>query len=153
MSICIQEQDFDVGSELSRLCKAQPAIGAVVSFVGLVRDHSGGQVVSAMELTCYPGMTEKALQAIEDEARRRWSLLAVRIIHRVGQLLPCDQIVLVMVGSAHRGDAFAAGEFIMDHLKTRAPFWKKEQTPAGSRWVEARIDDDLVAARWGEAES
>lgn len=146
--IRVQQEDFDTGLELQQLRAANPAIGAVVSFVGLVRDLNEGNAVSCMTLEHYPGMTEKSLQQIVAAAQQRWPLMGVRVIHRVGLLLPCEQIVLVAVASAHRGDAFAACEFIMDYLKTRAPFWKKEQTPAGAQWVDAREADDSAAARW-----
>ncbi len=147
--IRVQQEDFDVGDELRQLRAAHPAIGAVVSFVGLVRDLNEGSTVSCMTLEHYPGMTEKSLQQIVAAAQQRWPLMGVRVIHRVGPLLPCEQIVLVAVASAHRGDAFAACEFITDYLKTKAPFWKKEDTPAGSQWVDARESDDSAAARWG----
>ena len=127
-------------------------IGAVASFLGLVRDLNDGASVSAMTLEHYPGMTEKALEAIVAEAKQRWNIYDALVIHRVGPLKPCDQIVLVAVSSAHRGEAFAACEFIMDYLKTRAPFWKKEDTPDGGRWVDARDSDDSAAARWQQAE-
>lgn len=146
--IRVQQEDFDTGLELQQLRAANPAIGAVVSFVGLVRDLNEGNAVSCMTLEHYPGMTEKSLQQIVAAAQQRWPLMGVRVIHRVGPLQPCEQIVLVAVASAHRGDAFAACEFIMDYLKTRAPFWKKEQTPAGAQWVDAREADDSAAARW-----
>lgn len=146
--IRVQQEDFDTGLELRQLRAANPAIGAVVSFVGLVRDLNEGNAVSCMTLEHYPGMTEKSLQQIVAAAQQRWPLMGVRVIHRVGPLLPCEQIVLVAVASAHRGDAFSACEFIMDYLKTRAPFWKKEQTPAGAQWVDAREADDSAAARW-----
>lgn len=145
MTIAVQEFDFDPGAEIAALSAASADAGAVASFVGLVR--ADGQV-SAMTLEHYPGMTEKALAAIVAEAEGRWELLAVRVIHRVGRLLPGDRIVLVAVASSHRGNAFAACEFIMDWLKTKAPFWKKEETPAGARWVDARESDDSAAARW-----
>ncbi len=150
MSISIQTADFDVGEELANLRAQDARVGALVSFVGLVRDMNEGQSVSAMTLEHYPGMTEKALQTILDEAASRWALYGMRVIHRVGPLNPCDQIVLVAVTSAHRGDAFAACEFIMDYLKTRAPFWKKEDTPAGAKWVDARESDEGAAARWDQ---
>ncbi|MEW5782740.1 MAG: molybdopterin synthase catalytic subunit MoaE [Pseudomonadota bacterium] len=140
----VQEADFDVGAEVAALSAGDPEAGAVASFVGLVR---GGEV-HAMTLEYYPGMTEDALAEIVAQAKARWQLRRVRVIHRVGRLLPLDRIVFVGVASSHRHDAFAACEFIMDYLKTRAPFWKKEETPAGSRWVDARESDDLAAARW-----
>jgi molybdopterin synthase catalytic subunit len=148
--IRVQTEDFDLTTELAQLRAQNPAIGAVVSFVGLVRDLNDGATVSAMELEHYPGMTEQALQEIVTQAQARWHLLGVRVIHRVGSLLPLDQIVLVAVASAHRGEAFAACEFIMDYLKTQAPFWKKEQTPDGARWVDARDTDEAALAKWAE---
>lgn len=150
MSVRVQDDDFDVASELAALQAAGVGAGALVSFVGLVRDFSHGAAVSEMSLEHYPGMTEKALAAIVGEARRRWSLRAVRVVHRVGRLLPGERIVFVGVASAHRGAAFAAGEFIIDTLKTRAPLWKREVTSAGASWVEARVADDAAAARWAE---
>jgi molybdopterin synthase catalytic subunit len=147
MNISIQEADFDVGAEITTLTADSTDVGAVASFVGLVR---GGEI-QAMTLEHYPAMTEKALADIVDEAKRRWELLSVRVIHRVGRLLPGDRIVLVVVSSTHRQAAFAACEFIMDYLKTRAPFWKREETSAGSRWVDARESDDEALRRWNEA--
>jgi len=144
MEISIQEADFDVGMETGALTSGRDDIGAVASFVGLVR---GGEI-RAMTLEHYPAMTEKALAEIVAEAKRRWELLGVRVIHRVGRLLPGDRIVLVVVTSSHRHDAFAACEFIMDYLKTQAPFWKREETTAGSRWVDARESDDQALQRW-----
>ena len=144
----VQEYDFDVGAELAALRREQPQIGALASFVGLVREVNEGSGVAEMTLEHYPGMTEKALAAIVSEAGRRWELIDALVIHRVGRLLPSDQIVLVAVASAHRGAAFAACEFIIDCLKTRAPFWKREVTPAGARWVDARAADDEAAERW-----
>ncbi|MGY8525255.1 molybdopterin synthase catalytic subunit MoaE [Paracidovorax citrulli] len=149
MSVRVQRDDFDLGAEVAALRAGNAAIGAVAAFVGTVRDVNDGAPVRAMELEHYPGMTEKALARIEDEARTRWALQGVTIIHRVGPLLPQDQIVLVAVASAHRGNAFAACEFIMDYLKSEAPFWKKESTPEGERWVDARVSDDAALARWG----
>ena len=148
MSVRVQQADFDVGAELSALRAADPRVGALASFLGLVRDINDGASVSEMTLEHYPGMTEKALEEIVTEARSRWDIYDSLVIHRVGPLKPCDQIVLVAVTSAHRGEAFAACEFIMDYLKTRAPFWKKEATPDGARWVDARETDDSAAARW-----
>ncbi len=148
MAIRIGPDDFDVGAELAALTAGQARAGALASFIGLVRDVNGEAGVAAMTLEHYPGMTEKALSAIVDEAKGRWDLIDVTVIHRVGRLLPGERIVFVAVASAHRGDAFAACEFIMDYLKTRAPFWKKEETPAGTRWVDARDSDDAAAARW-----
>mgnify|MGYP000963974978 CR=1 FL=1 len=143
MSISVQTQDFDPGMEMDALATGAEA-GAVASFVGHVR---GGEV-RAMTLEHYPGMTEKALAGIVAEARERWPLLAVRVVHRVGRLLPDERIVFVGVAASHRQAAFAACEFIMDYLKTRAPFWKREETAAGSRWVDARESDDAAARRW-----
>jgi molybdopterin synthase catalytic subunit len=153
MRVRVQTEDFDAGAEIAALRRADPKVGAVASFIGVVRDVNDGDAVATLTLEHYPGMTEKALEAIVDEARSRWDILDARVVHRVGTLAPLDQIVLVVVTSAHRGEAFAACEFIMDYLKTRAPFWKKEATPAGTRWVEARRSDDEAAARWsGEAD-
>ncbi|MBC3909044.1 molybdopterin synthase catalytic subunit MoaE [Undibacterium umbellatum] len=148
MTIRVQTVDFDLNAELAQLRQGNPGIGAVVSFVGLVRDINDGQNISAMELEHYPGMTEKALEQIVVQAQARWDLINTLVIHRVGPLQPLDQIVLVAVATRHRGDAFAACEFIMDYLKTQAPFWKKEQTPEGSRWVDARETDDLALQKW-----
>ena len=148
MSVSVQETDFDVGAEIAALTDGDARAGAVASFVGLVRDVNDGSGVSEMTLEHYPGMTEKALQEIVVEAKSRWNIYAVRVIHRVGRLLPTDRIVFVAVSSAHRGEAFAACEFIMDYLKTRAPFWTREVTPEGARWVDAREGDDHAAARW-----
>ena len=148
MTVRIQAADFDVGAEIAALRRGNPAIGAVASFIGLVRDTNAGGTVAEMSLEHYPGMTERAIEEIVVQAQARWSVLDALVIHRVGTLRPTDQIVLVVVASAHRGDAFAACEFIMDYLKTRAPFWKKEQTGSGARWVEARESDDIAAERW-----
>src|SRR5512145_1586302 len=148
MSVRVQEADFDVGAELAALRAGDARVGALASFLGLVRDLNDGAMVSEMTLEHYPGMTEKALEEIVAQAKGRWEIYDALVIHRVGPLAPCDQIVLVGVTSAHRGEAFAACEFIMDYLKTRAPFWKKEATPQGPRWVEARDADDEAAARW-----
>jgi molybdopterin synthase catalytic subunit len=147
-TIRIQTEDFDAGAEIAKLRAGNPAVGAVASFVGVCRDRNDGEAVATMTLEHYPGMTEKALEKIVEEALTRWKILDVTVVHRVGELEPTDQIVLVVVSGAHRGEAFAACEFLMDYLKTRAPFWKKEQTPAGARWVEARASDDDAAARW-----
>lgn len=144
----VQEDDFDVGAELAALRRRHRQIGALASFVGVVREVNEGAQVAEMCLEHYPGMTERALEAIVGEARERWPLIDATVIHRVGRLLPADQIVLVAVAAAHRGEAFAACEFIMDYLKTRAPFWKREATPDGSRWIEGRATDDLAAERW-----
>lgn len=145
----VQEADFDTGRELDALTSGRRDVGALASFTGLVRDANDGLGVSAMTLEHYPGMTEKALHEICAQAAGRWNILDVLVIHRVGALKPGDRIVLVGVTSAHRGEAFAACEFIMDYLKTRAPFWKKESTPEGERWVDARASDDLAADKWG----
>ncbi|MDO9601921.1 MAG: molybdopterin synthase catalytic subunit MoaE [Rhodocyclaceae bacterium] len=144
MEVAIQAADFDVGAEIGALSAADPMAGAVASFVGLVR----GDTVVAMTLEHYPGMTEAALTDIVAAAKKRWKLRTVRVIHRVGRLLPGERIVFVGVASAHRGEAFAACEFIMDYLKTQAPFWKKEETAEGERWVDARETDNLAARRW-----
>ncbi|MCU0956284.1 MAG: molybdenum cofactor biosynthesis protein MoaE [Hydrogenophaga sp.] len=149
--VSIQREDFDLSSEVARLRADHRGIGAVCSFVGTVRDRNDGQSVSSMELEHYPGMTEKAIEQMIDEAFKRFDILGARVIHRVGLLLPLDQIVLVVVTSAHRGESFRACEFLMDYLKTQAPFWKKEQTPEGARWVDARVSDDDALARWGIA--
>jgi molybdopterin synthase catalytic subunit len=146
--ILVGAEAFDLGVEVDAMRRGRTDIGAIASFVGLARDLNEGSGVAAMTLEHYPGMTEKALTALVGEACSRWSLLDVTVIHRVGRLLPGDPIVLVAVASQHRGEAFAACEFIMDALKTRAPFWKKEETPDGERWVEARASDDAAAARW-----
>ncbi|MEW5944413.1 MAG: molybdopterin synthase catalytic subunit MoaE [Pseudomonadota bacterium] len=148
MTVRVQTEDFDAGAEILRLRQNDPRIGAVASFIGLVRDINEGESVAGMTLEHYPGMTEKALAAIVEEAKRRWDIYGAVVIHRVGLLKPTDQIVLVAVTSAHRGEAFAACEFIMDYLKTQAPFWKKEETGAGARWVDARESDDQAARRW-----
>ncbi len=148
VTVRVQQADFDLHAELTALRAGDARVGALASFVGLVRDVSHGTGVSEMTLEHYPGMTEKALEAIVAEAQKRWDIYATLVIHRVGPLKPCDQIVLVAVTSAHRGEAFAACEFIMDYLKTRAPFWKREVTAEGARWVDARDSDDSAAARW-----
>ena len=148
MTVRIQTEDFDIGAEIARLRRANPKIGAVASFVGVVRDVNDGDAVAEMTLEHYPGMTEKSIEEIITQACGRWNVFDALVIHRVGKLQPTDQIVLVIVTSSHRGDAFAACEFIMDYLKTRAPFWKKESTPAGARWVDARTTDDIAAERW-----
>jgi molybdopterin synthase catalytic subunit len=146
--IRIQENDFDVSAEIAALRKGDPRVGAVVTFLGTVRDLNDGSQVKEMTLEHYPGMTEKALEEIVSQAKSRWDIYQALVIHRVGPLLPEDQIVLVAVTSAHRGEAFAACEFIMDYLKTAAPFWKKEQTPEGGRWVDARVTDEAAMVRW-----
>ena len=150
MPIRIQEKDFDISTEIAGLRKGNPRVGAVVTFLGTVRDMNDGSQVKGMTLEHYPGMTEKALQEILDQAKARWDIYQTLVIHRVGPLLPEDQIVLVVVTSAHRGEAFAACEFIMDYLKTAAPFWKKEDTPEGARWVDARVTDDAAMKRWNK---
>ena len=147
-AIRVQTEPFDVSAEIDALCAGDATIGAIASFIGLVRDINEGDSVSGMALEHYPGMTEKALEGIVAEARERWDVIGARVVHRVGALAPCDAIVLVAVASAHRGDAFEACQFIMDFLKTRAPFWKKEQLPDGSRWVAARSGDAAAARRW-----
>jgi len=149
-NICVrvQTQDFDLSEEMSLLRATDAGIGAVASFVGIVRDINDDRDVAAMELEHYPGMTERAIEQIAAQATKRWCISGATVIHRVGKLHPLDQIVLVLVTSAHRGDAFAACEFIMDFLKTQAPLWKKESTPQGSRWVAARASDDHAAERW-----
>lgn len=150
MSVSVQEADFDPGLEMAGLTAGRTDVGAVASFVGLVRDSHLGAGISDMTLEHYPGMTEKALEKIAAEANARWPLQAVRVIHRHGRLLPGERIVFVAVAAAHRGEAFQACEFIMDYLKTGAPFWKKEGTPDGGRWVDARESDDAARARWGD---
>jgi molybdopterin synthase catalytic subunit len=153
--VLIQEADFDVGAELAALQGGRTDVGAVASFVGLVRGHTRGQAndgdVSALALEHYPGMTERAIEAMIVEAEARFDVLAARVIHRVGRLLPGERIVLVAVASSHRRDAFQACEFLMDYLKTHAPFWKKEATPTGEQWVDAREGDDAALRRWGLA--
>jgi molybdopterin synthase catalytic subunit len=155
MTVRIQTEDFDLGQELISMRLAEHAnkdvansVGALVSFVGQVRDLNDGDAINTLTLEHYPEMTEKALQAIELEAKTRWNIIDSLIIHRVGTLKPQDQIVLVAVTSAHRGEAFKACEFIMDYLKTSAPFWKKEATSQGERWVDAKLSDDAAKARW-----
>lgn len=147
--VSIQTEDFDLSTEVARLRAGDAGVGAVAAFVGTVRDVSEGQGIQRMELEHYPGMTEKSIEAMIDEAEGRFRIRAARVIHRVGELMPGDQIVMVAVTSAHRGDAFQACEFLMDYLKTQAPFWKKEHTPEGARWVDARSSDDAALARWG----
>ena len=148
MPVRIQCEDFDSGREIAALRRGNPGIGAIASFIGVVRDVNAGERVAEMTLEHYPGMTEKSIAGIIDQAKARWRVFDALVVHRVGLLKPLDQIVLVVVTGAHRGDAFAACEFIMDYLKTRAPFWKKEQTVDGERWVEARASDDIAAGRW-----
>ncbi len=147
--VAIQTHDFDLSTELASLRAGNPAVGAVCSFVGTVRDRNEGDAVATLELEHYPGMTEKAIEAMVDEAHRRFDILGARVVHRVGLLQPLDQIMMVAVISSHRGQSFQACEFLMDYLKTQAPFWKKEQTPEGARWVDARVADDAALARWG----
>lgn len=151
--VVIQADDFDVSTEIDFLRAQNPGVGAVCSFVGTVRDRTAGTSgsISSMELEHYPGMTEKAIEAMIDAAHQRFDILGARVIHRIGLLKPLDQIVLVAVTSAHRGESFQACEFLMDYLKTQAPFWKKEQTEQGSRWVDARVTDDAALAKWGIA--
>lgn len=149
MAIRIQTEDFDLGAEVAALRAGNARVGAIVSFVGTVRDMSAGGGVSELELEHYPGMTEKALEDIVVQAHDRWRILDALVVHRVGPLKPLDQIVLVAVTSAHRGEAFAACEFIMDYLKSQAPFWKKESTAEGARWVDARSEDDRALEKWG----
>ena len=148
MSARVQTEDFDVSAELSIMRKGRADIGAVACFVGFVRDVNNGDTVLNMSLEHYPGMTEKSLDSIIEQAKQRWSIQEALIVHRVGDLKPADQIVLVAVAAEHRQQAFAACEFMMDYLKTEAPFWKKEQTPSGARWVDARDTDDVAKARW-----
>jgi molybdopterin synthase catalytic subunit len=148
MPVRVQTEDFDIGAEIARLCRANPKVGAIASFIGMVRDVNEGESVNEMTLEHYPGMTERALEQIVAEAKARWDIVDILVVHRVGRLAPNDQIVLVVVTGAHRGEAFAACEFVMDYLKTRAPFWKKEATAQGARWVEARAADDRAAERW-----
>ena len=147
--VSIQTLDFDLSAELAALRAQDKRVGAVCSFVGTVRDRNDGLNISSMELEHYPGMTEKAIEAMIDEACGRFDIFGVRVIHRVGLLQPLDQVVMVAVTSAHRGESFKACEFLMDYLKTQAPFWKKEETPEGARWVDARVSDDAALAKWG----
>ena len=147
--VSIQTADFDAGQEQARLRAGDGRVGAVCTFLGTVRDRNGGDAVSSMELEHYPGMTEQAIEAMIDQAMARFDIIAARVIHRVGLLQPTEQIVWVGVSSAHRGQSFQACEFLMDYLKTQAPFWKKEQTPTGAHWVDARESDDAALARWG----
>jgi len=148
MSVAVQQEDFDLGQEYAALLANDRGIGAVVAFVGTVRDLNLAEDVVALELEHYPGMTEKSLQKILEQAEQRWSLQAARVVHRIGKMYPGDQIVLVLTASAHRGDAYEANTFVMDYLKTEAPFWKKEWTPEGPRWIEARESDNQAAAKW-----
>ena len=147
--VSIQTEDFDVAVETAALRKADARVGAVCTFLGTVRDRNDGDAVASMELEHYPGMTEKSIEAMIDEAHQRFDILGACVVHRVGLLQPLDQIMMVAVVSAHRGQSFQACEFLMDYLKTQAPFWKKEQTPEGARWVDARVADDAALARWG----
>jgi len=148
IEVRVEPADFDLGVEVARLRAGDARVGAVVSFVGTVRDMNDGDAVAELELEHYPGMTERALEDIVQQARARWPLYGALVVHRIGPMKPMDQIVLVACTAAHRGEAFAACEFIMDYLKTEAPFWKKEQTPGGARWVDARVSDDAARARW-----
>lgn len=148
LSVSVQEADFDFKHEHTQLISSDKGVGAVVAFIGMVRDLNLADDVVALELEHYPGMTEKSLMRIAEEAVQRWSLQAARIVHRVGKMYPGDQIVMVLTASAHRGDAYEANQFMMDYLKTEAPFWKKEWTPEGPRWIEARDSDDHAAAKW-----
>jgi molybdopterin synthase catalytic subunit len=147
--VSIQTEDFNLATEVAALRAADKGVGAVCSFIGTVRDRNDGMSVSTMELEHYPGMTEASIDAMIDEAHKRFNIHAARVIHRVGLLQPLDQIVMVAVTSAHRGESFKACEFLMDYLKTQAPFWKKEVTPQGARWVDARVSDDAALAKWG----
>jgi molybdopterin synthase catalytic subunit len=147
--VVIQTEDFNLAVEIDALRSQDKRVGAVCSFIGTVRDRNEGLSVSDMELEHYPGMTEKSIEAMIDEAFKRFDIHAAKVIHRVGHLKPLDQIVMVAVTSAHRGESFKACEFLMDYLKTQAPFWKKEQTPEGARWVDARVSDDAALAKWG----
>ena len=147
--VTIQTADFNLAEEVAALRASDARVGAVCSFIGTVRDRNDGVSVATLELEHYPGMTEKAIEAMVDEAQRRFDIFNARVIHRVGLLQPLDQIVLVAVTAAHRGESFQACEFLMDYLKTQAPFWKKEQTPDGARWVDARAADDAALKRWG----
>lgn len=150
MSVKVQHEDFDAQTVVERLCNGRADIGAVVTFVGRVRDSAQSESISALELEHYPGMTEKALQDIVEQAHQRWQLQGASIIHRVGKLQPAEQIVMVAVASPHRGEAFQACEFMIDFLKTRAPFWKKEYTEQGAHWVDARESDDTALSRWNK---
>ena len=147
--VLISTEDFNLANEIAALRANDKRVGAVCSFIGTVRDRNDGLSVSSMELEHYPGMTEKAIEAMIDEAFVRFDIFGARVIHRVGLLQPLDQVVMVAVTSAHRGESFRACEFLMDYLKTQAPFWKKEQTPEGARWVDARVSDDAALAKWG----
>jgi molybdopterin synthase catalytic subunit len=146
--VVIQTEDFNLADEVARLHAGDTRVGAVCAFVGTVRDRNEGMSVNTLELEHYPGMTEKSIEAMIDSAHQRFDIYAARVIHRIGVMQPLDQIVLVAVTSAHRGQSFQACEYLMDYLKTQAPFWKKEQTPQGARWVDARVSDDAAMARW-----
>lgn len=148
MTVRVQHEDFDVGAEIARLRAANPKVGAVASFIGVARDMNEGESINTLTLEHYPGMTERALQTICDQAHARWSLLDICVIHRVGELKPLDQIVFVGVTSSHRADAFAACQFVMDYLKTEAPLWKREERTSGAAWVDARATDTEAKARW-----
>jgi molybdopterin synthase catalytic subunit len=148
-SVRIQTEDFDLGAEVAQLRAHDTRVGAVCVFVGTVRDRNEGDQVASLELEHYPGMTEKSIQAMVQQAQQRFDIHGSRIVHRVGLMHPTDQIVMVAVTSAHRGQSFQACEFLMDYLKTQAPFWKKEVTPVGARWVDARVSDDQALRRWG----
>ena len=147
--VSIQTEDFNLSTEVDALRRDDKRVGAICTFTGTVRDRNDGLNVSSMELEHYPGMTEKAIEAMIDEAVKRFDIFGARVVHRIGLLQPLDQVVLVAVTSAHRGESFKACEFLMDYLKTQAPFWKKEQTPNGARWVDARVTDDAALAKWG----
>ena len=147
--VLIQTADFDVSTEAKNLLAQDKRIGAICTFIGTVRDRNDGLNIKSMELEHYPGMTEKAIEAMVDDACKRFDIFGARVVHRIGLLQPLDQVVLVAVTSAHRGESFKACEFLMDYLKTQAPFWKKEQTPDGARWVDARVSDDAALAKWG----
>ncbi|MCJ7799644.1 MAG: molybdenum cofactor biosynthesis protein MoaE [Polaromonas sp.] len=147
--VSIQTGDFDLGAEIQAMRQGDTRVGAICSFVGTVRDRNDGLNVSSMALEHYSGMTERSIEAMIDEACARFDIFAARVVHRVGLLQPLDQVVMVAVTSAHRGESFQACEFLMDYLKTQAPFWKKEQTPEGARWVDARVSDDAALAKWG----
>lgn len=149
--VAIQQQDFDAGAEIAALRAGDGGVGAVCVFIGTVRDRGGAGEVRSMELEHYPGMTERAIEGMIDQAMARFDIRAARVVHRIGRLQPQDQIVLVAVTSAHRAESFQACEFLMDYLKTQAPFWKKEATPEGEQWVDARVVDDAALARWGIA--
>ena len=146
--VAIQREDFNLADEIEQLRQGDQRVGAVCSFVGTVRSQNDGASVTSMELEHYPGMTEKSIEALIDQAMARFDIYGVRVVHRIGLLQPLDQVVLVAVTSAHRGESFKACEFLMDYLKTQAPFWKKEQTSNGARWVDARVTDDAALARW-----